>query len=292
MFLSDERRWAGALIAALGLSLLLGLAPRASAQQPPAPPQQPPAPAQQNKPGTIQSVSPADLHKIDPQEDAAYKAFTATKPEEADHIIQLGEAFLNKYPNSEYAVTIYSRLTQAYFDKQELTKMYAAGEKALQLNPNDLTVLTLIGWVMPHAYNPNDLDAPQKLTKSETYLKHAIEVVGTLVKPATVTDEEFNREKNEALSRSHSGLGLVYFRQGRFAESVPELEQATQLVPNPDPTDFYVLGVDLQQLQRFNDAVTTFEKCAKIPGGVQDRCKQALEQSKRLAAAKPAPAKP
>ncbi len=290
MFFPKEKRWAGALIAALGVSLFLGLVPGAFAQQPPAPPQQPPP--QQNKTGAIQSTSPAELHKVDPQEDAAYKLFTSTKPEEADHIIQLGEAFLNKYPNSEYAVTVYSRLTQAYFDKQELSKMFASGEKALQLNPNDLTVLTLVGWVLPHAYNPNDLDAAQKLTKSETYLKHAIEVVGTLVKPAAVTDEEFNKAKNEALSRSHSGLGLVYFRQGRFAESVPELEQATQLVPNPDPTDFYVLGLDLQQLQRFNDAAGVFEKCLKIPGSLQDRCKQAVEQSKRMAATQPAPAKP
>ena len=32
--------------------------------------------------------------------------------------------------------------------------MYADADKALALNPDDVTVLVLVGWVIPHYYDP------------------------------------------------------------------------------------------------------------------------------------------
>jgi hypothetical protein len=40
--------------------------------------------------------------KVDPQEEAAYKAFYDTNPQDADTRIKLGEAFVQKYPMSRY----------------------------------------------------------------------------------------------------------------------------------------------------------------------------------------------
>jgi tetratricopeptide (TPR) repeat protein len=291
----DSKKWllAGAL--ALGLSGLLALAPKVSAGQgqgqPNPPPQgQPPAtptiPIQQ-QPGQ----TPPEAPKVDPQEEAAYKAFYETKIADTDRLIQLGEDFLKTYPESHYRVMVYARLTQAYFSKQQMEKMFAAGDKALALNPNDVDVLALIGWVLPHNYNPNDLDADQKLNRSEQYLKHALDLLATLQKPASLTDEEFQKSKNGKLSQCHSGLGLVYFRRERYADSVTELQQATQLLVTPDPVDLFVMGIDCQQLKHFGDAAAAFDRCAQIPSSLQDRCKQSMEQSKKLAATEVTPPK-
>lgn len=292
-FDSKKRLLAGAL--ALGLSALPALAPRISAGQgqgqPTPPPQgQPPAtpatPTQQ-QPGQTQPEPP----KVDPQEEAAYKTFYDAKITDTDHLIQLGEDFLKTHPESHYRGMVYARLTQAYFSKQQMEKMFAAGDKALALNPNDVDVLALIGWVLPHNYNPNDLDADQKLNRSEQYLKHALELLATLQKPASLTDEEFQKSKNGKLSQCHSGLGLVYFRRERYADSVTELQQATQLLVTPDPVDLFVMGIDSQQLKHFGDAAAAFDRCAQIPSSLQDRCKQSMEQSKKLAATEVRPPK-
>jgi tetratricopeptide (TPR) repeat protein len=162
--------------------------------------------------------------------------------------------------------------------------MFASGEKALQLNPDDVSVLALLGWVLPHNINPNDKDSEEKITKSEQYTRHAIELLDSMPKPDGLTDEAFGKAKAEALSRSHSGLGLDYFRTGDFDKSVAELQQSVQLVPNPDPVDLFIIGIDLQQLKRYSDAVTAFAKCAEMQSQLQDRCKQLGEQSKRMAA--------
>ena len=272
--------------AAIALSLLLWVG-SASAEgnsqqmQQPAAQQAPPAP---KTPAAGQQTPPIETPKIDPAEEAAYKAFYDLKPDDAGKQIQVGEDFLKKYPESHYRQVVYSRLTQAYFGKQEMEKMFASGDKALQLNPDDVSVLALLGWVLPHNINPNDPNSDQKIAKSEQYSKHAIELLDSMPKPEGLTDDQFSKAKAEALSRSHSGLGLDDFRRGQFAESVTELQQATQLVPNPDPVDLFVIGIDLQQLKRYGDAVTAFQKCAEMQSQLQDRCKQLGEQSKRMAA--------
>lgn len=214
--------------------------------------------------------------------------------ETLDRWIQLGEEFLQKYPASRSRSLVYSRLTQGYFNKyqmgnnpQEMDKMYAAGAKALELNPDDYLTLATFGWVMPRSYNPNDLDAQQKLDKAEQYSKHALELLPAIAKPDGLDDAEFTRLKNQLLAEGHSGLGLVYFRKGRYADSIPELQQAIKLDPEPDPVNSFVMGLDYQQLKQFADAAAAFEECSKIPGGLQQRCKQKTDEAKQLASNQP-----
>lgn len=221
--------------------------------------------------------------KLDPAEEAAYKAFYTTSAQDAPTRIQLGEAFIQKYPTSRYDESVYAGLVQAYYLKQDWTNFYSSADKALALNPDDSGVLVMVGWIIPHSYNPDDPDALKKLEKAENYEKHAIQVIGTMAKPATMTDDQFSSLKTEQLSIAHSGLGLVYFRRQDFDNSVKELQQATQASATPDPADLYVLAVSLQHLDRQSDAVDAFTRCAQIPGALSDRCKQSADAAKKLA---------
>ncbi|HXW61109.1 MAG TPA: tetratricopeptide repeat protein [Candidatus Acidoferrales bacterium] len=221
--------------------------------------------------------------KLDPQEEAAYKAFYDSNPKDADTRIKLGEAFLQKYPMSRYAESVYAGLTHAYYAKQDWKNFYVSGDKALALNPDDPSVLVIIGWVIPHSLNPNDPNAASELDKAEKYEKHAIEVVGAMVKPANMTDDQFSQTKALLLTQAHSGLGLVYFRRQQSEESIKELQQATQGSASPDPTDLFVLGLDLQSLNRYGEAAEAFNRCGQIPGALQDRCKQSADAAKKQA---------
>lgn len=236
---------------------------------------------QQLKQRQLESTPQAS--KVDPQEEAAYKAFYDTKAQDADTRITLGQAFVQKYPTSRYTESVYAGLTQAYYTKQDWKDFYASGDKALGLNPDDAQVLVIIGWVIPHALNPSDPDASSNLDKAERYEKHAIEVVGAMQKPATMTDDQFAQTKASLLSQAHSALGLVYFRRQDSDDSVKELQQATQGSANPDPTDLFVLGIGLQNLSRYAEAADAFSRCGQIPGSLQDRCKQSADAAKKQA---------
>jgi tetratricopeptide (TPR) repeat protein len=231
---------------------------------------------------------------IDPKEEAAYKAFFAMKPTapaDFDAQIQAGEDFVKNYPQSRYLAVVYSRLTNAYFERQKLDKMYAAADKALQLNPNDLTVLTLVGWVIPRG-SPGAPDYAGKLDKAEQYEKHALDLLATLTKPAELTDEQFAKTKASAVAQAHSGLGLVYFREGKKDESAVELTKATDGNPQPDPTDYFVLGVVQENLNKFADAQKSFDSCAQFLSPLQDRCKQGSAEAKAKVGTQLQPPKP
>ncbi len=246
---------------------------------------------QQQTQKETQTAAAAAAPKADPEEEAAYKAFSDTKPTDADKRIQLGEQYVQKYPNGKYAEAVYQGLTTAEYDKQDLPKMYTDSDKALALNPDDVTVLVLVGWVIPHNFDPNDLAAESRLDKGEKYEKHALEVLATLPKPANMTDEQFAKVKAQGESQAHSGLGLIYFRRQDYDQSIAELKKSTSDPANQDATDYYVMGVELTRLKHFSESADAFQKCAAMPGGLQDRCKQMGNDAKKQAAATPAPPK-
>jgi tetratricopeptide (TPR) repeat protein len=282
-----------AILIAAGLAFAQSTSAQYQQQQPqqqqPAPT---PAPSGKASPSNAPQAPP-EASKIDPEEEKAYKAFYDTNaPQQADVRIKLGEQFLAKYPQSKYVEQVYARLMQDYLDKQELDKMYEASDKALAINPDDVTVLVVTGWVIPHNYNPDDPNGEKRLSQAEAYEKHALDVLSKLSKPANLTDEQFTKAKDQALSQAHSGLGLIYFRRQDYANSITELQAGEKLAATPDATDFYVMGTELQSLKRFSEAADAYQKCAQIPGPLSDRCKQRTDEAKKQASTQPAGPKP
>lgn len=253
-----------------------------SGQNPPTPPPQ----QTDKKPSgdTITLDTPAP--PVNAEEDAAFKAFDSAPNTDLNKKIQLGEEFVQKYPQSRYLSPIYSTLTQAYLQTNNIPKMQEVGEKEIALNPNDVQVLASLGQTIPRAMNSSTPNIPQQLDKAEKYSKSAIELTPTIPKPANLTDEQFTSAKSVVLAMAHSGLGLVCWRRGKFAEAIPEFEQAVKIDPHPeeDPVNFYVLGIVNEKTSHWDDAVAAFTKCAAIPGSLQGPCKGLVDDAKKKAA--------
>lgn len=238
---------------------------------------------QQLKLRALNQTPPAALPKVDPAEEAAYKQFYASNPQDLDTRIRLGEAFVQKYPMSRYNESVYAALTQAYSAKQDTKNFYANANKALALNPDDASVLVVVGWMIPHDLNPQSADALNDLEKAERYEKHAMEIIPTMPKPGNLTDDQFTQSKSSLLSAAHSALGLIYFRRQDSEDSVKELQQSVQLAAKSDPTDLFVLGLGLQSLNRYADAADAFSRCGQVPSSLQDRCKQSADAARKQA---------
>ena len=140
-----------------------------------------------------------------------------------------------------------------------------------------------MGWVIPHSSDADDAEGLKKLTKAEGYEKHALELIPAMPKPPNVSEEQFAAAKKTKLSQAHSGLGLVYFREENWAESVKELREATQGADSPDPTDLYALAVGLEQLSLYAEAAAAYDKCSASPGALQVRCKQSADKARSQA---------
>ena len=242
--------------------------------------QQQAKPAETTTPLSLDSAAPP----VNAEEDAAMKAFRDMPPTEVDKKDQAGEAFLQKYPQSRYRAEVYSLLVRGYFVQGQVDKLEAAGDKELELQPNDAQTLAIVGSVLPRAMSSSTPNPQQRLDKAEQFSKKALELLPTLQKPADLSDENFMKAKDQTSAMAYSGLGLVAFRRKKFAEAIPNFEQAVKLDPTPDPVNLYLLGVSNQQTSHYDDAVAAFNKCAAIPGGMQGTCKTSAEEAKKLGA--------
>ena len=270
---------AGLLVSAIGVAAARDSRYRQASQSQP--------PAQQSDKPKAPEVTPLTLDApapVNAEEDAAYKAFFAATPNDAAKKIELGEAFILKYPESRYRSPVYGALTFAYVQVGNMQKMQEVGEKEIALTPNDVSTLALMGQTLPRSWKSSAPDAMQVLAKAEQYSKQAIEIAPALSKPENMTEEAFASAKNQALAMAHSGLGLVYVRRGKHAEAIPELEQAVKIDPNPDPVNYYLLGMANKITSHFDDAVASFNKCAAMAGPMQGTCKTQVDDAKKLGA--------
>jgi tetratricopeptide (TPR) repeat protein len=275
-----------AAAAALLLAPIFSISTRVAAQQTPStPPANSSAPAQQQtQPGQTQTPSTGDLPNalpsatVDPAEEADYKAFMALKPEDTDKRIEAGNAFVAKYPTGHYTGSVYSALTQAEYQKQDIAKVEVDGEKAIAANPDDLSTLIIVSTLIPR--DKNTAGDAKELDKAEAYAKHAIALIPTLQKPATLTDDQFTTMKANAQVQAHSALGLVYFRKQNVDGCVTELKASTSDAKNADATDFYVLGVCQSAQNNYADAADSFGKCAAMQSALSAGCKQKADEAK------------
>jgi tetratricopeptide (TPR) repeat protein len=277
------RSSAAMLVVAMGISVGAGVSRAQYGQAPPAQSGQPApgtsAPGDKDK---GEKGKPAPVNKA---EEDAYKALYAARTGPPATQIQLGEDFVTKFPQSHYLMGVYSQLTTAYYAEGQEDKMFVAGTKAIELNPDNVDVLALLAMAMPRRVKSTTPDAQQQYQKAESYARHAIELIPNLTKPDTVDDATFEKAKNDKLSMAHSGLGLIDLQHQKYDDARTELSQAVQLSSTPDPVDYYLLGNADVQASYYNDAVAAYEKCA-ASGPLVAQCKARAESAKKDATTK------
>ena len=265
-------------------SVVVGQTPQGSQSQTPPPQQQQPSNKEPNPAPLKMDNAAVAAAPSSPQEETDYKTMQQTT--DVQKRIQACEEFLQKYPQSRYRPAAYQGLVSGYYATQQIPKMLDAGEKEIQLNPNDAPVLAVMGQTLARSYKASAPDAAQLLDKAEQYSKKAIEVTPTLPKPEGLTDEAFTNAKNDTLTMAHSGLGLVYIRRGKFSDAISELEESVKddRHPDPDPVNYYLLGIADKQTSHYDKAVLAFSKCASVQSSLQAACKANADDAKKQSA--------
>ena len=192
--------------------------------------------------------------------------------------IQLSDAAFGR----AYNEALVHQVVTAYMAAGQEDKMFVAGEKALELNPDNVDVLAMMAMAMPRRVKTNSLDAAAQYDKAEKYAQHALELIPTLPKPDGVDDATFQKAKDDKLSMAHSGLGLIDFQRKKYGDAAAELSQAVTLSTNPDPVDYYLLGNAQVQTSHFKDAIAAYEKCS-ASGPLVAQCKARGEDAQKKA---------
>ncbi|PYU07601.1 MAG: hypothetical protein DMG33_04400 [Acidobacteria bacterium] len=235
---------------------------------------------------TPDGLAEAPKPALNPEEEAAFKAYQDVPQTDTAKKLQLGEAFAAKYPQSRYLSNVYSTMVVSYSVTGQGQKVTETGEKALAINPNDVNVLAIMSQVMSRMReaDPKSSTGAQILDRAEQYARRAVDVMTTMAKPEGSTEESFATAKGQVLAMSHSALGLVDVKRGKLADAISELDQSVKVDPEPDPVNMFLLGYANEKASHFDDAVKAFSKCAEILGPMQANCKQGVEEAKKLGA--------
>jgi tetratricopeptide (TPR) repeat protein len=274
---------------ALLLVAMISIAKTTFAQKPGGPPPSTPPPTSMPTPPTTdKTTQPADVvAQPSKQENKAIKTFRDAPANEADKKTQLGEAFIQQYPQSRYRPEVVSWLAPAYVRQGQIDKLKSEGDQELALTPNNPFSLALLGENLARAVNPNTPDMQKYLDQAEQYCKKSLEALASAQKPADVPEQKFTTAKNETAAIAHSGLGTVAFRRNKFTDAISELEQAVKLGGGSDPVNYYLLGKANEAATNFSDALAAYTKCAAISGGMQAACQSSMQEMKAHGAIAP-----
>lgn len=223
------------------------------------------------------------------RETNAFQVFQNIPDSQFEKKIKSGDEFIKKFATSSYLPSVYSILAVTYLSNGQPQKGFDAGEKALALRANDVRTLANLSQSMARLYKPGDPDGAQQLQKAQQYAEKCIQITPTLLRPAGVTDEQYAEQTNKNLAMAHSALGLIDIHHNKFAEAIPELEQAVKLDDGKDATNLYLLGVASQNSGHYTEALDAFQKCATSPGNLQQACQSGVAQAQKgIVTAKPA----
>ena len=213
------------------------------ASQPPA--QQQAAPGQQPAPG--QAAAPAQQKKEikDPAEYNAYMA--AVNSQDPNQKASALESFLQTYPNSVIKEDALELLMKTYQQAGNAPKMQEAGQRLLQVNPNNLTALALMSYMDRMRALGGDPNAGQLLTEAGQMGEKGLQQLQTAPKPEGYSDADWAKMKDSFKSIFSAGVGNNALNQKNYQQAVPMLLEAVKANPNDYITTYQLAVAYLEQ---------------------------------------------
>jgi tetratricopeptide (TPR) repeat protein len=166
---------------------------------------------------------------------AEYDAFQAfVKETDAKKRIPLIEAFIQKYPQSDFLANAYVAQMQTYVQLNQATDAIASAKKAVGIDANNLDALSYLCLVFPYTFKPTDANAAAELTQTAEYAQHGLEALQNLQKPAGVTEEQFEAYVKPKTKRAvfNTAAGFVAMQQKNYNQAIKSLEAAAQDEPD------------------------------------------------------------
>ena len=111
----------------------------------------------------------------------AFMAFSGEKDPQKK--IALGDAFLQKYPNTFIKDNAYVVLMQAFGQLNDVPKAIDAAHKAVEINPGNLEALNYLSFVFPFVFNAKDPGEDAKLAQAEKDARLGLDALQKLKKP-------------------------------------------------------------------------------------------------------------
>jgi hypothetical protein len=227
------------------LTIVLGCAVAAAAQnpaqpqsQPAQPAAQPAAPAAQQAQPSVQPAQPAaPPQKKEIKDPAEYNAYVGAV-QQADPAAKISglEAFLTQYPNSVMKEDALEILMGTYQQKGDPNKMGDTAQRLLQLNPNNVRALALLAYSKRVAAQANQ-NPQQNLADAEQYGQKGQAALQNFAKPDGMSDPDYQNLKKQMDGIFNAAVGVAALQKKDFPTATKSLRVAAEATP----TDFSIV---------------------------------------------------
>jgi tetratricopeptide (TPR) repeat protein len=201
-----------------------------------------------------------------------YDAYQAIAGEQdPNKKIQLAQAFLEKFKDSDFKDLAYLEVLGAYLRLGDGIKAVEAGQKALEANPDNLDAHTRVAYLFPFAFRLDDPDVAAKLSRAESDAKRGLAVLQKAQKPENVTEDQFNQRFKASRAVFNSLLGFVGLQRKDYAGAVTSLKAAAE--DNPSYSyGFYWLGLSYLNLtpRDYDNAVWNMARAISLAKAARD----------------------
>ena len=270
-----------ALILGSAASLLLAQ-PAGQAKQAQPAQAAPAAPAAQ--PGFTSPVAKQPAFKSKEEQDAAMPMFQAMQGPDSNAKIKASDAFLQKFPNSEFRPIALLFLAMSYQEKNDYDKTLVYGEATLKAEPENYQAMLMLSRVIAVRVRENDLDKEEKLTTAEKYASQALEALKTAPRPnPSISDAQWEMGKLDLSAQAYEAFAIIALARNKTDVAIEQFKKSLATTPAPDPSTYVRLGNALSKAGKFEEAIATLNKVVampEVPAAVKNIATKEIERTK------------
>jgi len=194
-------------------------------------------------------------------------------------ILGMADRFVSSFPQSEFLGVILQYKMFACARIQDFDCLVASGERALQVQPDNLNVLLTLASAIPDAADGR----AELLTNAHGFAQRALERVGTIHIPHEISLERWRTLRGETEAQAHEALGKIAAKQGKLETAIAEFEIAAFKTPSPQGSQFLLLGTTYVSAGKTTEARSALRRAAELgPEEVRKQASSALEKLNKI----------
>jgi len=194
----------------------------------------------------------------------------AKSPEEFDDFLDISnqhapaevvvsaKRFCQRWPESALLGPVFRLELSAYRQLGDLPSAIEAGKRALKKAPDNVDVLAELAYLMADS-KPD----AASLALADSYARRVLTLVDSIQIPRSVSANEWARLRAVLEAKAHTTLGMVAFNRAQSRVALEELETAKRLMPEPDLTLFYRLGLLYRAVGDDGKAIEMLQQAAR-----------------------------
>lgn len=184
-----------------------------------------------NSPAASPAPAPAAPQEKKPQwkSRAEYDAFQAfVKEQDPQKRMPLIQAFIEKYPKSDFLANAYLVEMQSYVQLNKTDQAIAAAKKVLGADPGNLAALFYLSYSFPYMFKPSEASASADLSEAKQHAQQGLQALQGEQKREGESQEQFEARAKQERGAFNTALGFVAVQQKDYNQAIKSLEAAAQ----------------------------------------------------------------